>query len=65
MMKKQIKVFKSFEEQDEYHVELMRNSTAFERLKILFQMQKTTKLFHPAIDKTRKIIIHKNGHTQP
>ena len=64
-MGREIKIFKSFQEQEEYHVEMMRNSTAFERLRTLFQMQKATKLFHPATDKVRKIIIHKNGHTQP
>lgn len=64
-MGRAIKIFKSFKEQEAYHVDRMRNSTVFERFRTLFQMQKTTKLFHPVTDKIRKIIIHKNGHTQP
>jgi hypothetical protein len=64
-MGREIKIFKSFQEQDEYHIERMRNSSVFERFRTLFQMQKTTKLFHPLTDKIRKIIIQKNGHTQP
>lgn len=63
-MGREIKIFKSFQEQENYHVEMMRSSTALERLKTLFRMQQTTKLFHPVTDKVRKIIIHKNGHTQ-
>ena len=64
-MRREIKFFKSFQEQEAYYVELKRNSTAYDRLRILFQMQQTTKQFHPITDKVRKIIIHKNGHTQP
>ena len=63
-MNREIKIFQSFEEQEKYHLEMMRNTTVFERFKTLFQMQKTTRIFHPVTDKIRKIIIHKNGHTQ-
>lgn len=61
-MARSIKIFKSFEEQEMYQLEEMRNTTPLERFKRLFRMQQLTKLFHPAKDTARRIIIHKNGH---
>lgn len=62
-MSKTIKIFKSFEEQEMYHKELMLNSTPHERFKALYQMQQMTRKFRPVTDKSRKIII-KNGYPQ-
>ena len=60
-MSKSIHIFKSFEEQEQYHKEMMINSTPAERFRKLYQMQQMSKKFHPVTDKSRKIII-KNGH---
>ncbi|MEO6406526.1 MAG: hypothetical protein ABIY51_10070 [Ferruginibacter sp.] len=62
-MSKSIKIFKSFEEQEQYHLELMAKLTPQERFKALYQMQQLTKKFHPVTDKFRKIIIH-HGRTK-
>lgn len=58
-MKRSIKIFKSFEEQEAYHFEQMINTTARERFRKLYLMQQMTSLLHPVGDKRRKIIIHK------
>ncbi len=63
-MKREIKIFKSFEEQEEYQLEQMRKTTIQERFQSLFRMQQITNLFHPVKDNTRRIIIQKNGHSQ-
>lgn len=60
-MSKSIHIFKSFEEQEQYHMEVMINSTPAERFRKLYQMQKMTKKFRPPSDHSRKIIIQ-NGH---
>ena len=57
-MGKTIKKFRWFEEQEQYHKQLMLNSTPHERFKTLYQLQQMTKKFHPVADKSRKIIIH-------
>ncbi len=56
-MGKSIKIFQSFEEQEQFHKEMMASSTPQERFKTLYQMQQMTKKFPPATDKSRKIII--------
>lgn len=61
-MKRQIKIFKSFEEQEQYKLEEMRNTTAIERFQMLYAMQQMTKKLHPSDDKKRRIIISRNGH---
>lgn len=61
-MERQIKIFKSFEEQEQYKLEQMRNTTVQERFQILFAMQQMTKKLHPSTDIKRRIIISKNGH---
>lgn len=63
-MKREIKIFKSFEEQEQYHIEQLRKTTPLQRFQSLAQMQQWTKLFHTGENKTRRIIIQKNGHTQ-
>lgn len=61
-MGKSIKIFKSFEEQEQYSLEMMVNTTPEERFRKLYRMQQLTKKFHPVTDKKRKIIIG-NGYT--
>ena len=56
-MEKKIHIFKSFEEQEAYHLEKMRKSTIKERFRQLYLMQQMTKLLHPSKDSERKIII--------
>lgn len=63
-MKRQIKIFKSFEEQEQYKLEEMRNTSVLERFQMLLRMQQMTELLHPTRDKKRRIIISKDGHTQ-
>ncbi len=63
-MKREIKIFKSFEEQEQYHLEMMRQTTPMERFQNLYRMQQFTKHFHRGKDKTRRIIIKKNGHSK-
>ncbi len=62
-MERSIKIFKSFEEQEEYYHAKMLQTTPLERFKNLFAMQRQTLLFHPPVNKVRRIIIHKNGHS--
>lgn len=58
-MNKSIRVFKSLEEQEAYHLELMRKSTIEERFRKLYLMQKMTRLLHPEKKSERKIIVRK------
>ncbi|HXL56481.1 MAG TPA: hypothetical protein VN958_09505 [Chitinophagaceae bacterium] len=61
--KRTIKIFKTFEEQEQYDLDLMGKTTPLQRFQSLYRMQQWTRLFHPAKDKSRKIIIG-NGHSQ-
>jgi hypothetical protein len=61
--KRTIKIFKSFEEQEKYALDLMRSTTPLQRFQSLYRMQQWTKKFYPPKDKSRKIIIG-NGHSQ-
>ena len=63
-MAKSIKIFRSFEEQEEYALESMRKTTALQRFQNLFRMQSLNHLLHPLKNTERKIIIHKNGYSQ-
>lgn len=56
-MGKSIKIFKSFEEQEQYQLEQRRKTTPLERFGNLHRMQKLSRLFNPPADTTRKIII--------
>ena len=58
-MNKAVRIFKSMEEQEQYHRQLMIQSTIAERFRKLYQMQQLTKLLHPVIDHSRKIQIRK------
>ena len=58
-MSKQIRIFKSLEEQEQYHKTLMSQSTVTERFRKLNLMQQMNNLLHPATDKSRKIQIRK------
>ncbi len=63
-MERSIKIFKSFEEQEQFHTDKMLCSTPMQRFQNLFRMQQITNLFHPAKSKERKITIQKNGYPQ-
>lgn len=58
-MSKFIRIFKSFGEQEQYHKEMMLQSTVEMRFRKLKQMQEFSRLLHPVADKTRKIQIRK------
>jgi hypothetical protein len=58
-MVKSIKLFKSLEELDAYHIEMMKQSTIEERFRRLKAMQEFTLLMHPPADKIKKITIKK------
>ena len=58
-MPKSIHIFKSLEEQEQHHKNLMLQTTVEERFRKLLRMQEITKLLHPVSDKTRKIQIRK------
>ena len=62
-MSKTIRIFKSFEEQEQYNLEMMAKTTPEERFRKLYRMQQLTKMFHPVTDKSRKIII-RNGYSE-
>lgn len=63
-MEKRVKIFKSFEEQEQYYFDLMIKTTPSQRFQHLFRMQQLTNLFHASTKKARRIIIQKDGHTQ-
>jgi len=56
-MAKTIRIFKSFEEQEQYNLEQMRQTTPLERFRNLYRMQRLSELFNPVADKSRKIVI--------
>jgi len=60
-MDKKLRIFKSFEEQEQYHKELMGQSTIAKRFRKLFQMQQMNRMLHPVTDKSRKIQIRKSA----
>jgi len=62
-MERKIKIFKSFEEQEEYHLEMMRQSTPEERLRTLYLLQQMSLKLHPSKNTSRKIII-RNGYSK-
>lgn len=63
-MERSIKIFKSFEEQEQYYAHKMQESTPLQRFKNLYRMQLLHQLLHPPINKARKITIQKHGHSQ-
>jgi len=58
-MSKSVRIFRSLEEQEQYHKDLMLQTNVIERFKKLYQMQGMTKLLRPATDNVRKIQIRK------
>jgi len=56
-MAKTIRIFKSFEEQEQYNLEQMAKTTPLERFRNLYRMQKLSKLFNPSTNTSRKITI--------
>jgi hypothetical protein len=54
-MKREIKIFRSFEEMDEYKLQQARNTSPLERFKNLYLMQNLTAKIHKPGYKTRKI----------
>ena len=58
-MVKSIKLFKSLDELESYHQELMKQSTIEERFRRLKAMQEFTLMMHPPTDTTKKITIKK------
>ncbi|MBI5856747.1 MAG: hypothetical protein HZB42_03770 [Sphingobacteriales bacterium] len=58
-MQKKLHIFKSLEEQEQYHKKLMQQSTVADRFRRLFIMQQMTRLLHSPGDSTRKIQIRK------
>lgn len=62
-MEKKIRVFKSFEDQEQYHLDEMRKTTPLERLRRLYKLQKISRLLHPGTDPSGKIFII-NGRTK-
>ena len=64
-MEKRIYIFKSFEEQEQFHQTVMKNSTVNERFRKLYEMQQMSLALRPPSeeDKKRKIVI-KNGFTK-
>jgi len=63
-MAKTIRIFKSFEEQELYNLEQMVKTTPLERFKNLTRMQNLTRLFNPATNNTRKIVIQHGRSAQ-
>ncbi len=62
-MSKTIRIFKSFEDQEQYNLKRMAKTTPEERFRKLYKMQQLTNMFHPVTDKSRKIII-RNGYSE-
>ncbi len=58
-MRKFVQIFKSVEEQQQFHKERMLQTTVADRFKKLYEMQQFTRLLHPVADSSRKIIIRK------
>lgn len=58
-MNRSVHIFKSLDEQQRFHKNLMLQTTVADRYRKLYQMQQMTKLLHPVTDKFRKILIRK------
>ena len=56
-MEREIKIFKSFAEQEAYQVEKNSNTTAYQRFANLMYMQNFFRRFLPEKTKEKKIII--------
>lgn len=58
-MKRSIRIFRSWKEQEDYHKQLALQSSVIDRFRRLYQMQQINLLLHPVTDKVRKIHIRK------
>lgn len=58
-MKKSVHIFQSMKEQEEFHKQIMIQSTVTERFRKLYLMQQFNQLLHPVTDHSRKIRIGK------
>jgi hypothetical protein len=56
-MKREIRIFKSFEEQEKFQEEQMMQTTPIQRFRNLYKMQQLTRTFRPVKNKSRKILI--------
>ncbi len=56
-MKREIKIFKSFEEQEAYQIDKQKKTTPEQRLVNLFYMQNLSRKFRPNKTAQKKIII--------
>jgi hypothetical protein len=56
-VKREIKIFKSFEKQNSYELEEQRKTTPAQRLRNLFYMQSLSRKFRPVSPEKRKITI--------
>jgi len=63
-MAKSIRIFKPFEEQEMFSLEQISKTTPLDRFKNLHRMQMLSGCFHPAGDKSRKIVIQHGGAAQ-
>ncbi|MEO7049660.1 MAG: hypothetical protein ABI091_30430 [Ferruginibacter sp.] len=63
-IEKNIKIFKSFEDQEQYQLELMSRVSVNKRFEKLYEMQKTSRLLHPQNKETARKIIIKHGSAQ-
>lgn len=62
--KKNIKIFRSFEDQEQYQLELMSRISINKRFQKLYEMQQISRLLHPQIKGTDRKIIIKHGFAQ-
>jgi hypothetical protein len=58
-MKKQVRIFKTLQEQEDFHFRQQLQSSPADRFRRLYQMQQFHMALHPVTDKTRKIQIGK------
>jgi hypothetical protein len=56
-MERKIKIFKTFEEQEAYHLQQQSETTPLERFKNLFYMQQLSLQLRPKKDMLRKIVV--------
>jgi len=61
-MTKRVHIFKSLEEQEQFHKLLMSKSSVTDRFRQLEMMQQMDKLLHPITDKSRKIQIRSSNN---
>jgi hypothetical protein len=58
-MQERVRIFKSLQEQEHFHGQLLLQSSVADRFYTLYQMQQFTRLLHPGKNEARKIQIRK------